>query len=142
METVQEGGLEDGLEEYQDSLEAVNLGGEVRVDLHNNTDSGHDSGLRDLVVNTDDPGQANFVMSVGALGNASGTLLDGSHDMSFGESAVDEEFTIDGEDAASIMAAYNVPTTYNQNDPNVDNSTIVDPEVIGELMSRHSVVDP
>jgi len=120
----------------------VNLGDEVRVDLHNNTDSGYDSGLRDLVVNADDPGQVNFVISVGALGNASGTPLDGSHDMSFGESTVDEEFTVDGEDAASIMAACNIPTTCNQTDPNVDNSAIVDPEVIGELMPRRSVVDP
>jgi len=59
VETVQEGDLEDSLEEYQDSLEVVNLGDEVRIDLHNNTDSGYDSGLRDLMVNTDDPGQAN-----------------------------------------------------------------------------------
>jgi len=122
----------------------VNLGDEVRVDLHNDVDLGYDSRLRDLVVNADDPGQANFVMSVGALGNASSTPLDGSHDMSFGESAVDEESTIDGEDAdtASIMAAYNVPSTYNQNNPNVDDSAIVDPEVIGDLLSRRSVVDP
>jgi len=81
-------------------------------------------------------------MSFGALGNASGTPLDRSHDMSFGESAVDEEFTIGGKDAVSTMAAYNIPTTHNQNDPNADDSTIVDPEVIGELMSRCSVVDP
>jgi len=142
VETVQEGGSEDSLEEHQDSQEVVNLGDAVRVDLHNDADSGYDSGLQDLVVNADDPGQANFVMSVGALGNAGGTPLDGSHDMSFGESTVDEEFTIDGEDSASIMAAYSIPLTYNQNDLNVDDSTIVDPEVIGELMSWRSVVDP
>jgi len=88
------------------------------------------------VVNTDDPDQANFVMSVGALGNASGTPLDASQDMSFGESTVDEEFTVDrGEDATSIMAACNAPTAYNQNDPNVVNPTIMDPEMIGPLMS-------
>jgi len=57
METVQEGGLEGSLEE-------VNLSDDVRVDLHNDTGSGYDSGLRGLVVNTDDPGQANCVMSV------------------------------------------------------------------------------
>jgi len=75
-------------------------------------------------------------MSVGALGNASGTPLDGSQDMSFSESAVDEEFTVDrGEDATSIMAAHNVPTTYSQNDPNAVNPTIMDPEMSGALMS-------
>jgi len=142
VETVQEGGSKDSLEEYQDSMEAANLGDEVRVDLHNNANSGCDSGLRDLVVNTDDPGQANFVLSFGALGNASSTPLDGSHDMSFGESTVDEEYTVDREDTALIMAAYNIPSTYNQNDPNVDDSAIVDQEMIGELMSRRSVVDP
>jgi len=96
------------------------------------------------VVNADDPGQANFVMSVGALGNASDTPLDGSHDMSFGESTVDEEYTVDGEDTASILAAHNIPMTYSQNDPNVlvVDSTIMDPEMIGALMSRRSVVDP
>jgi len=129
VKTMHEGGLED-------SLDKVNLSDDVWVDLHNNTGSGYDSGLRGLVVNTDDPGEANFVMSVGALGNASGTPLDGSQDMSFGESTVSEEFTVDGdEDVTLIMAAYNVPTTYNQNDPNGVNSTIMDPEMIGALMS-------
>ena len=116
-------------------MEAANLGDEVRVDLHNDANSGYDSGLRNLVVDTNDPGHADFVMRVGALGNASGTPLDGTHDMLFGESTVDEEFTVDGEDAASIMAACNIPTTCNQTDPNVDDSAIVDPEVIGALMS-------
>jgi len=143
VETVQEGGLEDSLEECQDSMEVVNPGDEVRVDLHNDANSGYDSELRELVVNADDPGQANFVMSVGALGNASGTPLDGSHNMSFGESAVDEEHTIDGEEgAASILAACDIPSTCNQSDQNVDDSAIVDPEMIGELMSRRSVMDP
>jgi len=96
-----------------------------------------------VAVNADDPGQANFVMSFRALGNASGTPLDGSHDMSFGESTVDEEHTVDGEeDAASILAAYNLPMTYSQNDPNVVNSMIMNPEMIGTLMSQRSVVDP
>ena len=136
METVHEGGSEDSLEE-------VNLSDDVRVDLHNDTGSGYDSGLRGLVVNTDDPGQANFVMSVGALGNASRTPLDGSQDVSFSKSTVNGEFTIDGgEDTAPIMQAYNVPTAYNQNDLNGVNSTIVDPEMVGALMSRCSVVDP
>jgi len=82
-------------------------------------------------------------MSVEALGNANGTPLDGSQDMSFGKSTVAEEFTIDGDkDARSIMAACNVPTAYNQNDPNRVNSMTMDPEMIGALMSRCSMVDP
>jgi len=134
---VQESGSEDSLEQFQDSLEEVILGDDVRVDLHNNAGSGCDSGLQNLVVNTDDLGQANFVMSVGALGNASGTPLDRSHDMSFGESTVGKEYIVDeGEDETSIVAEHNVPTANNQNDP------IMDPEMIGALMSRCSVVDP
>jgi len=56
--------------------------------------------------------------------------------MSFGESTVNKEFTADGgKDTAPIMAAYNVPMVYNQNEPNVVNPMIVDPEMIGALMS-------
>ena len=63
--------------------------------------------------------------------------------MSFGESAVDEECAVDGEqDAASILAACNVPTVCNPNDPNVVNPTTVDPEMIGALMFRRSAMDP
>jgi len=143
METVQEGGSDNNLEEHQDSMEVVNPGDKVRVDLHNDANSGYDSGLRELVVTTNDPGQADFVLSVGALGNASGTPLDGSHDMLFGESTVNEEYTIDGEeDTVSILAAYDIPSTCNPNDKNVDDSAIVDPEMIGNLLSRRSVMDP
>jgi len=87
VETVQEGNSEDSLEE-------VDLRDDVRVDLHNNTGSGYDSGLQGLAINTNDPGQANFVMSIGALGNASGTQLDGSQDVSFDESTVARRSTI------------------------------------------------
>jgi len=59
VETVQEGGSEDSPEE-------VDLSDDARVDLHSNTGSGYDSGLRGLVINTNDPGQAKFVLSVGA----------------------------------------------------------------------------
>jgi len=111
--------------------------------LHNNAGSGHAAGLRGLVINANDPGQESVVMSVGALGNSSGAPLDGSHDMSFGESAVDEECAMDGEqDSASILAAWNVPAVCNPNDPNVVNPTTVDPEMIGALMFRRSAMDP
>jgi len=143
VETVQEGGSDDSLEEYQDSMEVVNPGDKVQVDLHNDANLGYDSGLRELVVTTNDPGQADFVVSVGALGNASGTPLDGSQDMSFGESTVDKEYTIEGEeDTASILAAHNIPSTYNPSDQNVDDLAIVDPEMIRDLLSQRSVMDP
>jgi len=111
--------------------------------LHNDANSGCDSGLRELVVTMNDPGQADFVLSVGALGNASGTPLDGSHNMSFGKSTVNEEHTMDGEeDTVSILAVYNVPSACNPNDQNVDDLAIVDPEMIRNLLSRRSVMDP
>jgi len=62
----------------------------------NDADSVYESRLHGLVIDTKDPGQANFVMGVRALGNASGTPLDGLQDMSFGESTVNGEFTMDG----------------------------------------------
>ena len=143
VETAQEGGSEDSLEEYQDGLEVVNPSDEVRVDLHNDANSGYDSGLRNLVVDTNDPEHADFVMRVGALGNASGTPLEGTHDMLFGESTVNEEHSVDGEeDTALILVAHDVPLIYNQSEQNVDDSVIADPEMIGELLSWHSVVDP
>jgi len=44
-----------------------------------------------LVIDAIDPGQEDFVTSVGALGNASGTPLDGSQNMSFGEDLASPE---------------------------------------------------
>jgi len=44
-----------------------------------------------LVIDANDPGREDFVISVGALGNASGTPLDGSQNMSFGEDLASPE---------------------------------------------------
>jgi len=71
---------------------AEGLADDAQVDLSTRqssapTETGekHDSGLQELVIDTNNPGRADFVISVGALGNASGTPLDGSQNMSFGE---------------------------------------------------------
>jgi len=45
---------------------------------------------KNLVISTVDPGQADFAITVGNLGNASGTPLDGSQNMSFGEDVAEE----------------------------------------------------
>jgi len=71
------------------------------------------------VIDTKDPGRANFVMPVGALGNASGTPLDGSQDMSFGESAVGGEFTIDGDEGDRGLSASLSASGHDPNAPDV-----------------------
>jgi len=95
-----------------------------------------DSGLQDLVIDTNDPGQADFVTSVGALGNASGAPLDGSQNVSFGERTVDEKRTVDGNNdnegmlvhsGSESSTSYNTPSGF---DPS-------DPEVIADLDKRH-----
>jgi len=55
--------------------------------------SSHTTG--NLVIDTNDPGREDFVISVGVLGNASGTPLDGSHNLSFGECTGGEQRAID-----------------------------------------------
>ena len=82
--------------------------------MSNDVDSVYESGLQGLVIDTNDPGQENFAMRVGALGNASGTPLDGSQDMSFGESIVGGEFTVDRDedDRETSVLGYNVPLGY------------------------------
>jgi len=105
----------------------------------NDADSVYESRLHGLLIDTKDPGQANFVIGVRALGNASGTPLDGSQDISFGKSTVDGEFTIDGdEDGVLSVPGYNVPSGHDQSDPNV----IMDPAVIAALVSPRSITDP
>jgi len=102
-----------------------------------------------LVINTNNPGQADFVMTVGNLGNASGTPLDGSHNMSFGEDVAGEGHIVDSaaKSAASRVSWLNRmgnrsgvkaddETESNasvRTPPNCDSS---DPEVIGNLLSR------
>jgi len=102
VETMQEGGSDNDPEDLKVIDLDVNLDNDVRVDLStrmsnapNDAELVYESRLHGLAIDTKDPGQANFVMGVGALGNASCTPLDGSQDMSFGESTVDAEFTID-----------------------------------------------
>jgi len=120
---------------------AEDLADDAQVDLSTRpssapTETGavYDSGLQDLVIDTNDPGRADFVISVGALGNASGTPLDGSQNMSFGERAVDEKCTIDGNNdnegmlvhsGSESSTSYNTPSGF---DPS-------DPEVIADLMT-------
>jgi len=85
----------------------------------NKASSEYESGLDGLVIDTNDPGQANFVMGVRALGNASGAPLDGLQNMSFSESTVNEEFTIDGDEdvGGTIVPRINAPLGYDPNDP-------------------------
>jgi len=137
VETIQEGGSDYG-------QEGVDLNNDVQVDLSarlsnapNDADSVYESGLHGLVIDTKDLGQANFVMGVRALGNASGTPLDGLQDMSFGERTVDVKFTVDGDkdDTESSVTGHNVPSGH---DPNV----ITDLAVIVALMTQLSVTDP
>ena len=92
-----------------------------------------DSGLQDLVIDTNDPGRADFVISVGALGNASGAPLDGSQNMSFGERRVDEQRAIDGNNnnannnnegmlvhsRSESSMSYNAPSGFDPHDPEV-----------------------
>ena len=94
VETVQETDSNNGQDD-------VDLGNNVRVGFSarlskasNDADSVCESRLQGLVIDTNDQGQANFALTVGALRNVSGTPLDGSQDMCFGESTV-AEFTID-----------------------------------------------
>jgi len=73
VETVQEGGSDD----YGEWPE-VNLNPRLS-NAYNDPNLTYDSGLQELVIDTNDPGRANFVLNVGVLGNASGTPMDGAH---------------------------------------------------------------
>jgi len=101
----------------------------------------YDSGLQDLVIDTNDPGRADFVISVGALGNAIGAPLDGSQNMSFGESTVDKKRAIDGNNDNEGMIVYSrseSSTSYNT----PSGFDLSDPEVIADLLTRPPVADP
>jgi len=121
VETVQEGGSDDG-EEWP----GVNLNPRLS-DAYNDPNLTCDSGIQDLIIDTNDPGRANFALNVGALGNASGTLMDGAQDMSFGESTVDKGYTVDGDEGAT--------SNYNHQDPS-------DPDVMAALLTQPPVADP
>ena len=129
VETVLEGGSDDDQGE-------IDLDNDVRVDLSarlsnasNDTNTAHESSLQGLLIDTN--GRADFVMPVGALGNASGTPLDGLQNVSLGESTVDEEFAIDGDKDGGevVVPGCSVP------DP-------TDPDVIVMLASRRPDTDP
>jgi len=124
VKTVQDGGSDDD-EEWPE----VNLDPRLS-DLHNNADSMYDSGLQELIIDTVDPGRADFALNVGALGNASGTPLDGAQNMSFGESTVDRGCAIEGGEGNEAVVS-----SYNCQDPS-------DPEVIAAMMTQRAVADP
>jgi len=112
-----------------------------RSDAPSEGDAVHDSGPQDLAIDTNNPGRADFVVSVGALGNASGTPLDGSQHMSFEERAVDEKCAADGDNNNEGMlvhsgsesgTSHNIPSGF---DP-------TDPEAITALATRPPEADP
>jgi len=121
VETVKEGGSDD-----EEEWPGVNLNPRLS-DAYNDPNSTYDSGIQDLVIDTNDRGRANFALNVGALGNASGTPMDGAQDMSFGESTVNEGYTIDGDEGAT--------SNYDHQDPS-------DPDVIAALLTQPPAADP
>jgi len=98
VETVQEGG--------SDNDGGWPEGAWLDDDMNPNEydpSSTYDSGLQELHINTDDPGIADFALNVGALGNASGTPMDGAQNMSFGgESTVDGGNTDEGNQGVAL----------------------------------------
>ena len=107
----------------------------------NGVDSASSHAVRNLVVNASDPGRGDFVTSVGARGNASGTPLDGSHNFSFGERTVDKQ---EGDkqpkecegmlvhSGSESSTSYNTPTGF---DPS-------DPEAVGDLLTPPPKISP
>jgi len=94
--------LEDGLDDGQDNID---LRRSVRVNLStrlsnasNDADLTYQSGLCNLVIDTEDQGQPKFVITVRALGNGSSTPLDKTQNVSFGENNVGE-LTVDDDEA-------------------------------------------
>jgi len=170
VETVQEGNSDDGdgwpdgdglagnaaddaaqvnlVPRTSEACDACNSG----IALGVNTESSH--AAANLVIDTEDPGREDFVISVGALGNASGALLDGSQNMSFGEdlASPEERRIVDSATKAAACAtyrstrpgwqkgAYGVKVDDGSESsasfgtpPNFDPS---DPEALGDLLSR------
>jgi len=150
VETVLEGNSDDGDRWPEGEGLAGDLTDDAQVNLNprpsgasGETVTAYDSGLQTLAIDTtenlvidmNDPGRADFVISVGALGNASGTPLDGSRNMSFGENTADERRTVDGNNGDDGMmvysgsessTSYNTPSGY---DPS-------DPEMLTDLLTR------
>jgi len=153
VETVQEGNSDDGDGWPEGEGLVEGSADEVQVNLiprtlgaSDETGAAYDSGLRTLAVNTtenlvidmNDPGRADFVISVGALGNTSGTPLDGSQNVSFGENAIDRRRSADennGDDGMAVYSGSESSTSYatpSGYDPS-------DPEVLANLLTRHPV---
>jgi len=94
-----------------------------------------DNATENLVIDTNDPGQADFIISVGALGNASGTPLDGSHNMSFGENALDGRQAVNennGDDGMAVYGGSDSSTSY----ATPDGYDPRDPEVLASPLTR------
>jgi len=141
VETVLEGNSDDGDRWPEGEGLAGDLADDAQVNLNprssgasGETGTAYDSGLqtlaidttKNLVIDTNDPGPADFVISVRALGNASGTPLDGSQNMSFGENATDRRRSVDGNNGDDGMivysrsessTSYNTPSGYDPSDP-------------------------
>jgi len=114
VETVQEGNSDDGdgwpegeghaghVAGDDVQVNEISMAYDSAVALGVNTASSHTA--KNLVIDTNDPGRGDFVISVRALGNASGTPLDGSQNVSFGEEASPKQRRI--VDSAAKAAAY------------------------------------
>ena len=124
VETVQESGSDD-----EEEWPEVNLNPRLS-NAYNDPSLTYDSGLQELIIDTEDPGCANFAMNAGALGNASGTPMDGAQNMSFGESTVNGGDTIDRNEGNE-----GVVSSHNGEDPS-------DPDVMAALLTRPPVADP
>jgi len=150
VETVLEGNSDEGDRWPEGEGLAGDLADDAQVNLiprpsgaSDETGMAYDSGLQtlatntteNLVIDTNDPGRADLVISVGALGNASGTPLDGSQNTSFGENATNRGHSVDGNNGDNGMIAcsgsesstsYNTPPGYD----------LSDPETLADLLTR------
>jgi len=150
VETVQEGNSDDSDGWPEQEGVAGGSANKVQVDLiprtsgaPNEAGIAYDSGLQTLAVNTtenlvidtNDPGRADFIISVGALGNASGTPLDGSHHMSFGEIALDGRQAVNennGDNGLAVCSGSDSSTSH----ATPDGYNPRDPEVIARLLTQ------
>jgi len=141
VETALEGNSDDGDRWPEGEGLAGDLADDAQVNLNtrpsgmsDKTGTAYDSGLQtlaidtteNLVIDTNDTGRADFVISVGALRNATGTPLDGSQNMSFGDNATDRRRSVDvnnGNDGMTVHSgsesstSYNTPSGYDLSDP-------------------------
>jgi len=151
VETVQEGNSDDSDGWPEGEGLARSSANEVQVNLipgtsgvPNEAGTAYDSGIQTLagnatetlVIDTNDPGRADFIISVGALRNASGTPLDGSHNVSFGENALDGRQAVNENNGDGGMAAhsgsesstsYGTPEGFDPRDPEVIANLLTQP---------------